>query len=163
LGWAVLLTQPNRERTALTHVERQGFTAWLPRVRSVVVRRGLKVEAVEPLFPRYLLVQIVDAWHCLLSTTGVSGLLRDGDQPAFIRQNEFDALRARELDGLVVLDASPPRFVRGDAVRIGEGPFAGHRAIFDGMTGLERCCALFSLCGRQVRVRNLSEEALEAA
>jgi transcriptional antiterminator RfaH len=162
LGWAVLLTQPNRERTALTHVERQGFTAWLPRVRSTVVRRGLKVEAIEPLFPRYLLVQVIDAWHCLRSTLGVSGLIMDGERPAFIREHEVEGLRARERDGLVVLDLAP-RFSPGDPVRIGEGPFHGHKAIFEGMTGAERCSVLTSLCGRQVRVRNLSEEALEAA
>ena len=48
LGWAVLLTQPNRWRTAQEHAAQQGFDTWFPRTSET-----------ELLFPRYGFVRIV--------------------------------------------------------------------------------------------------------
>src|ERR1700685_1046896 len=96
-------TQPNRERTATEHAQDQGHEVWVPRVKN---SRTLRLE---PLFPRYVFVQITGAWHHLLSTIGVSNVLRNGDGPAFMPEEGelgWTALRARERNSLIVL---PPR------------------------------------------------------
>ena len=56
--WYVVQSQPNAERKAVMHLERQGFTTYLPRYLKRR-RHARRVEIVgAPLFPRYLFVGI---------------------------------------------------------------------------------------------------------
>jgi transcriptional antiterminator RfaH len=74
----------------------------------------------------------------------------DGGRPARVPDGIIAELRSRERDGLVEL-AKPPRFRRGDQVRIVQGVFRGHLALYDGMAPRERVMVLLSLLGGQHR------------
>ena len=51
--WYVAQTHPNAEEKAFSHLERQGFRAYLPRYRKSR-RHARKVELIRaPLFPGY--------------------------------------------------------------------------------------------------------------
>lgn len=137
MSWAVLQTQPNREVTAVEHATRAGFECWLPRTRQ------------GPLFSRYAFVVITEFWQRLLSTKGVSDVLRSGSHPAVVPNSQMEALRGMERGGLIVL---PPRLNVGDDVRVRRGTFANEVGLYDGMSRQGRVHVLLSMLGRSVRI-----------
>jgi transcriptional antiterminator RfaH len=152
--WYVVHTQPHAERRARTHLERQGFTVYLPRYLKRR-RHARRVDTVEyPLFPRYLFVAIdlsAQRWRAIHSTIGVSHLVCNGNDPAAVPDAVIAALRENEQDGCVRL---PPRapFKRGESVRILDGAFASCLGLYDGMADGERIAVLLDLLGRKVRI-----------
>ena len=65
----------------------------------------------------------------------------DGVVPATVPDTVISSLKAREIGGLIELP-KPPRFRRGDHVRVLRGPFAGHVGLYAGMKRAigSRCC-----------------------
>lgn len=165
VNWYVVQTQPNAERKALAHLDRQGFTVYLPNYRKKR-RHARRTEIVAaPLFPRYLFVAIDVAkqrWRSIHSTIGVSRLVCSGDAPAPVPLGVVDALRLREGgDGLIDID-SGPQFVRGDKVCVRDGVFGDCLGIFECATDRERVSILLDLLGRKVRVVLHGEDVIAA-
>ncbi len=52
--WYVAQTQPRKERLALEHLGRQGFTSFLPLVKRPRKTAGKVAFASTPLFPGYI-------------------------------------------------------------------------------------------------------------
>jgi transcription antitermination factor NusG len=142
--WTVAQTEPMREAVAVSHLERAGYTTYLPRIKST--------KRVVPLFPTYAFVRITDHWYSAMATIGVIRLLLDADRPARVGDEVIHKIKAQERGGLVKLAAPRPRFIQGDKVRIVRGNFLGHLGIYDGMTGKERERILLDLLGRKVQV-----------
>jgi transcriptional antiterminator RfaH len=63
----------------------------------------------------------------------------------------IDALKSREVNGLVALEQRP-RFAPGDSVRIVDGVFANCLGLFERMPDKDRVSVLLDLLGRKVRV-----------
>ncbi len=103
-------------------------------------------------FPGYLFVRIILQWHEARWAPGVVRLVMDGVAPAAVPDAIVVGLKSRETDGLIELPPRPPLFKRGDAVRIREGPFARHLAIFEGMKPHERVEVLLAFLGSSQRV-----------
>jgi transcriptional antiterminator RfaH len=152
--WYVVQTQPHAETRAASHLSRQGFDVYLPRYRKRR-RHARRIETVAaPLFPRYLFVAIAMAsqrWRSIHSTVGVSRLVCNGDVPAVIARDVVEDLKRREQGGFVLLETRP-RFALGEKVRVLNGVFANHLALFDGMADSERVAVLLDMLGRKVRV-----------
>jgi transcriptional antiterminator RfaH len=153
------------EQRAEEHIVRQDFPCFLPRFSKIEVVRGRRAERVRPLFPGYLFVEAVGrAWHSLLGTRGVINILRSGEEPAIVRHGFVEKLMgACDAQGLMALEP-PPRFNRGDWVRV-EGPrhaLFGHTGIYDGMNQAGRLRVLFAMLGRYVPVE-LDETEVAAA
>jgi transcriptional antiterminator RfaH len=152
--WYVAETQPRAEAKALWHLERQGFTAYLPvyRKRRRHARRTDWVQA--PLFPRYLFVKMDmarAAWRAIRSTVGVTRLVCQGDAPAPVPPDVVEDIRLREDDsGCVVVD---PRFRKGESVRILAGALAEQIGLFECATDEDRVVLLLDLLGRRVKVK----------
>jgi transcriptional antiterminator RfaH len=120
-------------------------------------RRSLRVV---PLFVGYLFIHIVDQWHCLLGTHGVIGLIRSGDVPARIRDDEIVRIRAAETkDGVIVLPLT--KFQPGEKVRITRGAFVDRVGLYAGMSARDRVRVLFQMFEREVSIE-LSERDLAA-
>jgi transcriptional antiterminator RfaH len=154
-NWYVVQTQPNAERKAVAHLERQGFTTYLPRYLKRR-RHARRVETVAaPLFPRYLFVTIdmtVQRWRSIYSTIGVSRLVCTGDTPTSVADEIVTTLRQREdAAGFVTLDRGP-RFRVGDKIRVVYGAFTDCLGLYDGMPDRDRVAILLDLLGRKVRV-----------
>ncbi len=84
-AWYLVYSKPQQERVALENLERQGFTAYLPLVRARRRRQTRVVHVIEPMFPRYLFVNLsdlTDDWGPIRSTIGVSNLVRFGNEAA---------------------------------------------------------------------------------
>ena len=161
-GWAVAFTHPREEDRAVRQAERRGFKAYCPRINYKKRRpSGVLYTRVEPLFPRYIFVQVVDSWYELFSVEGIVRLIMNANARPALLANSFirDIQRNCGTDGYY----KTTKFARGQAVRINKsGPFAGRVAIYDGQTGLDRVGVLLQFLNRTIRVR-LREDDLSAA
>lgn len=164
MRWYVVHTQPNNESRAAVHLERQGFSTYLPRYLKRR-RHARRVETVPaPLFPRYMFVAIdmaVQRWRSIYSTIGVSRLVCAGDEPTAISENLIADLKRREADGYVQLQQRP-QYRAGDKLRVLDGVFADCLGLYEGMPDSERVTILLDLLGRKVRVM-LDVDAVVAA
>jgi transcriptional antiterminator RfaH len=153
--WYVVRTQINGETKAAQNLLRQGYEVHLPRYMKRR-RHARKVDFVaKPLFPRYLFVAIdmaTQRWRSIQSTSGVSHLVTNGDEPAVVPEGVVSALKLREdAKGFVKLDATPS-FAPGDKVRVLAGALTDNAGLFSGMADHDRVSILLEMLGRQVRV-----------
>ena len=103
----------------------------------------------ESLFPGYLFIQLgpLDNWAPLRSTRGVSRLVAFGNQPLPVSAELIAQLRRR-------CNASDDEqlFVRGEQVRVVQGPFAELDALFLAMDGNQRVILLINILQREQNV-----------
>jgi len=154
--WFLVLTKPSNEQIATTHLARQGFHIYLPRLLRTTFGRGRRRESIVPLFPRYLFVRLESLRQSLgpiRSTRGVASIVRFGEQAAEVAANVIDALtrRADPVTGLHRLETRALR--HGTPVSIVGGAFDGLEGIFEREEGEERSVILLSLLGRSTPVR----------
>ena len=137
----------------------KGYVVYLPRIRDFRIRQGRRIECRPALFPGYLFVLIESRWYSVGSTPGVIGLLRDELGPVKVSDRIIDEIRQRERNGLIELPRRE-EFQIGDQVRILQGPFAGHLALYAGMRPRERVEILLQLLGGEQRV-TLAKNVIE--
>lgn len=153
-SWYLVYSKPRAEAQAVTHLERQGYRCYLPRLNVTRTVRGKLTGHVEPMFPRYLFIHLdtrKDNWAPIRSTVGVSSLVRFGNRPAMVPDSLVEMLIEREnAQGL----QTPPRraFQAGERVRIYEGPFKDYEAIFLASNSNERVLVLLQILGKDSRV-----------
>lgn len=155
--WAIATTKWNEEERAASHVERQEFDHWLPRM-STFTQRGAERRSL--MFPGYLFFKVRQGWEAICCTKGVASVMLCDGRPARVRQEEFDYLRSLEdKRGLVVL---PPRFGNGDAVQITQGQYQGVRGVVQGTSVAGRLRVLWAMLGRDVHA-SIPEGSLSSA
>jgi transcriptional antiterminator RfaH len=153
--WYVVQTQVNGEAKAAENLRRQGYEVYLP-LYLKRRRHARKVDVTaKPLFPRYMFVAIDIAtrrWRSIQSTSGVSHLVTNGEEPAAVPDGVVRALWARQdAKGFVKLEAAAA-FAPGDKVRVLGGVFMDTAGLFNGMADHDRISILLQMLGRQVRV-----------
>lgn len=155
-AWYVVRTHPRAERTALEHLRRQDFGAYLPQYRKSRRHARRTDTVVTPLFPRYLFVNFDIArsrWRSILSTIGICQLISEGDSPIALPEGIVEEIRAREdVDGMIAMQAEAP-FAPGDAVQITSGPMSDHVGFFSGLSDKDRVFVLLDLLGRRIKVQ----------
>jgi transcriptional antiterminator RfaH len=161
--WYLVHSKPRQERVALENLERQLYPCYLPVMRLEKVRRGALAVTEEPLFTRYLFVQLdtgnqARSWAPIHSTRGVARLVRFGSEPARVSDELIAALREQEAQSVEV----KPMFQPGQSVRITAGPFAGLEGIFQMADGQLRAMVLIEMLSRPVAVP-VAPNALRAA
>lgn len=155
--WAIARTKWTEEERAASHVERQGFGFWLPRMIQYSARG---VERRSLMFPGYLFFRVCVGWQAICSTKGIASVILCDDRPARIPDHEIEYLMDFEDErGLVVL---PARFEDGDEVRIVRGPFSGISGVVRGALERGHLRVLWSMLGRDVAF-TVSEGSLEPA
>ncbi len=164
-SWYVVQTHPHAEAKAAAHLERQGYSVYLPRYLKRR-RHARRIEIVSaPLFPSYLFVRIdlfAQRWRSIQSTIGVSRLVCSGEEPAVLPAGVIDELQSRHNDaGFVQLDLRP-RLNPGGKIRVVDGAFATCVGLYEGMADRDRVAILLDLLGRKVRVV-LDGDAIAAA
>jgi len=105
---------------------RQGYSAYLPRYRTWVSHARRRQPVLRLLFPRYLFAGVDRAsmpWRPILSTVGVTGVVRAGDEPSPVPLGILAAIRARKEVG--AFDRLDPRraLQLGEMVRMTAGAF----------------------------------------
>lgn len=163
--WYAALCKPRSEALAEANLVNQGYQVFLPRLAIQRRRQGRWVEALEPLFPRYLFLAPAGPRQSLApvrSTLGVSGLVRFGGQPAVIPAAVLESLRARQ-DPATGACARRSQFMPGARVEFRAGPFAGLEGVFEIESGLERAFVLIELLGKLNKVRVARDWLVPAA
>jgi transcriptional antiterminator RfaH len=151
LSWYLIHSKPRQEKVALENLERQGYPCYLPVLRLEKLRRGALVVLDEPLFSRYLFVQLdtdssARSWTPIHSTRGVSRLVRFGVEPARVDDALVAYLRQQQAQEVKRL------FEPGQRVKVIEGAFAGVEGVFQIDDGQARAMVLIELLSRQVRL-----------
>lgn len=126
--WYAARAKPKMEELALVNLRRQGFDAFLPRVRrapSPKAKRSPKL-ALGPLFPGYVFVALDvgrERWRAVNSTLGLLYLVRFGDRPAPLPVGLVERMRALSgADGLVAAEDS---LRLGQTAKVVGGAFDG--------------------------------------
>ena len=127
MNWYAVQTQANRENLAASHLERQGFNVWLPRIERITRHARQTKRVRRPLFPGYLFVNLdleTARWRAINGTVGVSHVVSLGRVPSVVDSAFMTALKATEnTDGLVEADHDDLKL--GQDVEILSGPMAG--------------------------------------
>jgi transcriptional antiterminator RfaH len=164
IAWYAVHTRPHAETKALENLLRQGYAAYLPRYRTEIRHARRRQTVLRPLFPRYLFAGIdrtAMRWRPILSTVGVSDLVRSGDEPLPVAPEIVEALQAQEgagaFDGL---SRRTPRL--GDLVRISAGALEDMIGRLIELRDQDRVVVLLELLGRKVRAQ-IQAASVEAA
>ncbi len=153
--WYLVHTKPRQELRALQNLEQQGYPCYLPVLPAEKIRQGVLKVMDDPLFPRYLFIQLgqsesARSWAPIRSTKGVSGLVRFGVELAKAGEPLIEFLREQEKSR----KEDPERlFVAGERVRLTEGAFAGVEGVFQMTDGNNRVRVLIELLSTTVAVR----------
>lgn len=160
--WYLVFCKPRQELTAKLNLERQGYQVYLPMIRGIKRCNGKKVARIEPMFPRYLFIQLaqgIDSWGPIRSTLGVAHLVKFGMEPAKVPDLIISNLHSiADDEGYFQLPER--RLNPGDKLRITEGVMAGYEGIMVARTGKERVRLLLSSISSAII--NIDEEFLES-
>lgn len=134
-GWFVVYTNPRCETRAMMGLEAKGFETFLPECVEEKLRwrhlRKIVCIIESPLFSRYLFVAFDpnkdEWWEPIKTTDGVEDILSYGPNkiPSRVPSGAIEALMRAEGNGVFDFRAKPCGLVKGDRVRLAEGPFAG--------------------------------------
>src|SRR5262245_41374981 len=106
--WLVAYTEPNCEAKAVRFGPLFGLSCYCPQTYADG-RRGRRLQ--RPLFPGYLFVaNCLGGSACAARVAaGIAGLVRLGDRPALVGEGAIDAVKGREVEGIVPpLEQVPP-------------------------------------------------------
>jgi len=153
-AWYVIQAKPRNEFAARDNLERQGYSTYLPIVSQPRRRNNRRIHITEPLFPRYLFIQLnksTDNWSPIRSTIGVAKLVSFGFVPAKVPDELISMLQEREnTDGLHEITTE---FKSGEKIRIEDGPMTGYEGVFLAQTSKERVIVLLEILGRESQIK----------
>lgn len=155
MRWYLVHTKPRQESCALQNLQQQGYACYLPLLPVEKLRQGSLAILPEPLFPRYLFIQLgqgnsARSWAPIRSTRGVNRLVSFGNEPAKIDDGLIDLLQQQET----AFQARPEQlFKPGEKVQITEEAFAGIEGIYQMAEGERRVMVLIELLSKPVAMR----------
>ena len=162
--WYAVQCKANEDARAEQNLQNQGFPVFRPMIRQRRRRGGRMATVTESLFPRYLFVDLDDVnenWAPIRSTRGVLGLVRFGTNPVPVPPSVVETIQAQiDPDSGCIDLTTNTDYKPNQRVRITEGPFAGHEALFQARTGEERVVVLLDIMHQSQRI-TLSEQAID--
>ena len=155
LHWYVIHTKPQQEQRALLNLEQQGYPCYLPLLSVEKLRRGIIKVVQEPLFARYLFIQLdtshtAKSWAPIRSTLGVNRIVTFGNEPCKVNKQLIDTLRTPNTN---VNGLPKSLFTQGEKVEITDGPFSGLEAIYQMHDGESRALVLINLLSKTVPLK----------
>jgi transcriptional antiterminator RfaH len=165
IQWYAVYTQAHAETKALENLLRQGYSVYLPRYRTWIRHARRRQAVLRPLFPRYLFTGVERAsmrWRPILSTIGVTDVVRTGDEPTPIPPEIVGAIREREDLGAFDRLDSRHSLRLGELVRVTTGVFEDMIGRLVELRDQDRVVVLLELLGRAVKA-HLRAEVVEAA
>jgi len=168
--WFVLTCEPNRERTAASHLIARDFKPYLPEIsvasgvkwgrpamHGYLARRKIKMEK-RPMFRGYIFVQLrrgIDNFQWAQSCPGVRGFLRLEEHYAVV--SDRDMQRVVDVEFGVAESPKEQKYVHpftvGESVRISNGVFSGFNADIVSLDDEERITLLLGMLGRAAKIQ----------
>jgi len=155
-SWYLIYCKPKGEEIAQEHLERQGYKVYLPLILVRVRQRGRSrsKESIQPMFPRYLFINLsdqTDDWRPIRSTLGVSSLIRFGTTPAKAPDALINCLKKNEnSQGIHNFTRKSPSL--GDKLLIVEGAFEGYEATLFSQKSDDRVIVLLIIAENFIKV-----------
>ena len=150
--WFLLYCKPKQELKAQQHLANQGLTSFVPQLQVEKLRAGKWQLITEPLFPRYLFLQITDPeqlnMRAIRATRGIVDFVRFGQSLAQVPATLIQLLTQQQL--LQRQQPASQRLSQGQPVSIMQGPYSGLDAVFKSADGEKRSLILISLLGQWV-------------
>lgn len=165
ISWYAVHTRPQAEAKALENLRRQGYDAYLPQYRTQVSHARRLTNVMRPVFPRYLFAGINRAampWRPILSTIGVSDIVRTGDDPMPVSPDLITRLRAEQSAGVFDRLVRRRSLQLGELVRVTAGAFEDMIGRLVELRDQDRVVVLLEMLGRRVRTE-LEIAAVETA
>lgn len=159
-AWHLVQTKPRQEFRALMQMQNQGFTCFLPVLKTRKAVRGKLEVCEEPLFSRYLFVRLNMGnchWSPIQNTRGVSKMIAFGGRFATLPDSCIDALRHQQDNSQLGC------FSPGERVTITDGPFAGLEGIYALPDGEARALVLIELMNQPQKLKFAIETLRKAA
>ena len=159
MNWYVVHTKPRQEFRAQENLKNQGFEVYLPTFRKEAIR-GQSLECKsEPLFARYLFLQLDQVhsnWFPIRSTRGVHQILRFGINTDPVKVP--DELLMMIKDQAESFGQVPKKiFETNEKVMIQEGPMKGLSGSFQEIqqqsNGEIRAMVLIELLGKLQKIQ----------
>jgi transcription antitermination factor NusG len=122
--WYVLNTRPKKEGQVERLFEEGGFAVYCPKHESS--------GRVKPFFPGYAFIsfEFPEQYQMVKYTRGVKRVVGNDDGPIPIPEEVVRGLKAREREGLIVLEKYGREPGPGDEIEVMEGPLKGLKGIF---------------------------------
>ena len=157
IHWYLLQTKYNQENRAAQELKKQNITVFFPQYKIEKLTKGEKITKEEPLFSRYLFVQLNNAdtnWTSIRSTRGVSNIVEFGNGPFIV--DEAIIWELKKLDP----SFTKPYIDIGGKVRVMSGPLKGLIGIYKAPNGLSRSIILMEFMSQNQHL-SIDNELLE--
>jgi transcriptional antiterminator NusG len=183
--WYVLQTFAGKEAKVMRAFRDRKISAYCPMMRKTMVRRGRKVDRVEPLFAQLIFIPDFEVDGSILHVEGVDALLKFGDwyavlpdrapddrvpaspQGRHVRRSTKsvpDMVGVRELEQIANIPVGRRRrlYKTGQLVRVVDGPFSSFIGQIERLDSRGRLAVLLDIFSRGTPVI-LDEGQIEAA
>ncbi|TGP30206.1 hypothetical protein EN828_28175 [Mesorhizobium sp. M2D.F.Ca.ET.185.01.1.1] len=143
-----------RENIAEQHLQRQGFTSFVPRAVKTVRHARRNYTRTAAYFPGYMFVALdvtQQRWRAVNATIGVRSLIMRGDRPSPVPSGlveRFMALTGK--DGLLDFSGG---LKLGSSVRILSGPFAELIGRLDRLDSTGRARVLVAIMNGEIPIQ----------
>lgn len=142
-----------RQRVESMGFENRIFDIIVPTRNTVKVSAGKKETIQEKIFPGYVLVKMVlddESWLLVRTTQGVTAFIGAGNKPTPISDKEVEAIQKFMATEEPLYKTS---FIKGEAVKIIDGPFADFLGSIDDIDEARgKLKVLVSIFGRETPV-----------
>lgn len=142
-----------KQRVEAMGFEDRIFDVLIPMRDTIRVSQGKKESVKEKIFPGYILVKMIlddESWLLVRTTSGVTAFIGAGNKPTPISEKEVEAIQKfMEMKEPLYKAA----FVKGEAVKIVDGPFADFLGTVDEIDEAKgKIRVLVSIFGRETPV-----------
>lgn len=142
-----------KQRVEAMGFENRIFDVLIPMRETIKVSQGKKETVQEKIFPGYILVKMIlddESWLLVRTTAGVTAFIGAGNKPTPISQKEVEAIQKfMEMKEPLYKAA----FIKGEAVKIIDGPFADFLGTVDDIDEAKgKIKVLVSIFGRETPV-----------
>lgn len=161
--WYACFTRSRAEKRVEELLRERGLDSYLPRVVREQQWKDRKKKVEWPLFPGYVFGRFTLAdVHTVLTTPGVSTIVRQGGVPSAIPDEELENVRkvARVLAELGELPPVRPLLDEGDRVMVVDGPFKGIVGVVSEVRGRGRILVGLTSIGQGLEIE-VGERVLE--
>ena len=153
--WYACYTRARAEKQVAKTLEQRGFESYLPLVPRQRQWKDRKKVVPFPLFPSYVFGHFtLRDVHSILTTPGVSTIVRTRGQPTPIADEELDNVRRfAAAVASTGLEPDPrPLIQEGQRVRVTEGPFEGVEGIVIESRGRKRVLVGIAAIGQGLEI-----------
>lgn len=142
-----------KQRVQSLGFEGKIFDIIVPKRNTIKVSGGKKESVKEKIFPGYILVKMLlddESWLLVRTTQGVTSFIGTGNKPTPISEKEVEAIQKfMKMEEPLYKTA----FIKGEAVKIIDGPFADFLGTIDEIDETKgRLKVLVSIFGRETPV-----------